>query len=133
YNISAIGSQGRQHTKEFVQEFKLETGIDGHDFSVYRDRNGNIKVNIRCPMGSPTRIGGHLPCPSCWTAERGDFLQHLTIDLGNTYNITAIAIQGRAFTNEYISQYYLLLSDGGDFWRMAYSDSEGYEQAFTPY
>jgi hypothetical protein len=44
YNISAIGTQGRQHTKEFVQEFKLETGIDGHDFSVYRDRNGNIKV-----------------------------------------------------------------------------------------
>ena len=46
YNISAIGTQGRQHTKEYVQEFKLETGIDGHDFSVYRDRNGNIKVNI---------------------------------------------------------------------------------------
>ncbi|CAG2109165.1 unnamed protein product, partial [Medioppia subpectinata] len=126
YNISAIGSQGRQHTKEFVQEFKLETGIDGHDFSVYRDRNGNIKVNIRLAPGGP--VG-----PSCWTAERGDFLQHLTIDLGSVYNLTAVATQGRAFTNEYVSQYYLLLSDGGDFWRMAYSDSEGYEQAFTSF
>ena len=52
YNVSAIGTQGRQHTKEFVQEFKLETGIDGHDFSVYRDRNGNIKVNMGAD-GSP--------------------------------------------------------------------------------
>lgn len=44
YNISAIGTQGRQHTLEFVQEFKLESGIDGHDYNIYRDRNGNIKV-----------------------------------------------------------------------------------------
>ncbi|KAJ6223266.1 hypothetical protein RDWZM_001811 [Blomia tropicalis] len=44
YNISAIGTQGRQHTLEFVQEFKLESGIDGHDYNIYRDRNGNIKL-----------------------------------------------------------------------------------------
>lgn len=44
YNISVIGTQGRQHTLEFVQEFKLESGIDGHDYNIYRDRNGNIKV-----------------------------------------------------------------------------------------
>ena len=46
FNISAIGTQGRQHTLEFVQEFKLESGIDGHDYNIYRDRNGNIKVLI---------------------------------------------------------------------------------------
>lgn len=46
YNISAIGTQGRQHTNEYIQEFKLESGIDGHDYSTYRDRNGNIKVII---------------------------------------------------------------------------------------
>lgn len=45
FNISAIGTQGRQHTLEFVQEFKLESGIDGHDYNIYRDRNGNIKVH----------------------------------------------------------------------------------------
>ena len=47
YNISAIGTQGRQNTLEFVQEFKLESGIDGHDYNIYRDRNGNIKVCIK--------------------------------------------------------------------------------------
>lgn len=56
YNISAIGTQGRQHTQEFVQEFKLETGIDGHDFSVYRDRNGNIKVNIDPSVASEANV-----------------------------------------------------------------------------
>ncbi|XP_027198540.2 neurexin-4 isoform X2 [Dermatophagoides pteronyssinus] len=44
YNISAIGTQGRQNTLEFIQEFKLESGIDGHDYNIYRDRNGNIKL-----------------------------------------------------------------------------------------
>lgn len=44
FNISAIGTQGRQHTMEYVQEFKLESGIDGHDYNIYRDRNGNVKV-----------------------------------------------------------------------------------------
>lgn len=58
-------------------------------------------------------------------------MQHLTIDLGRVYNLTGVATQGKANTNEYVSGYYLLISDGGDFWRMAYSDSEGYEQAFT--
>ena len=58
-------------------------------------------------------------------------MQHLTIDLGRVYNMTAVATQGKANTKEYVSGYYLLISDGGDYWRMAYSDSEGYEQAFT--
>ena len=45
YNISAIGTQGRQHTIDYVSEFRLESGIDGHDYNLYRDRNGNIKVH----------------------------------------------------------------------------------------
>lgn len=45
YNISAIGTQGRQHTIDYVAEFRLESGIDGHDYNLYRDRNGNIKVH----------------------------------------------------------------------------------------
>ncbi|KAF7493590.1 Neurexin-4 [Sarcoptes scabiei] len=44
FNISAIGTQGRQNTLEYVQEFKLESGIDGHDYNIYRNRNGNIKL-----------------------------------------------------------------------------------------
>ncbi|KAH9511327.1 hypothetical protein DERF_009797, partial [Dermatophagoides farinae] len=39
YNISAIGTQGRQNTLEFVQEFKLESGIDGHDYNIYKDES----------------------------------------------------------------------------------------------
>jgi len=46
FNISAIGTQGRQQTMDFVQEFKLESGIDGHDYNTYRDRNGNVKVRF---------------------------------------------------------------------------------------
>jgi hypothetical protein len=50
--------------------------------------------------------------------------------LGSLYNLTAFATQGRAHTNEYVSAYYILISDDGDFWRMAYSDSDGNQQAF---
>lgn len=47
YNISAIGTQGRQNTIDYVAEFRLESGIDGHDYNLYRDRNGNIKVQTK--------------------------------------------------------------------------------------
>ncbi|RWS27864.1 neurexin-4-like protein [Leptotrombidium deliense] len=44
HNITAIATAGKQFTSEFVQEYRLDYGNDGQDFSNYRDRNGNIKV-----------------------------------------------------------------------------------------
>ena len=69
--------------------------------------------------------------PSCWTANKGDFRQYLTVDLGNLYNLTAIGTQGRRFTNEYVQEYQLLVSDESEFWRMAYSDPQGTREALT--
>lgn len=40
-----------------------------------------------------------------WTAKNSDFEQKLVIDLGNVRNITAIAVQGRPHSVEYVTEF----------------------------
>ena len=44
FTIESIASKGRDQTKEYVKEFKIEYGHDGQDFATYRDKNGDLKV-----------------------------------------------------------------------------------------
>jgi hypothetical protein len=44
FTLEAIATKGRDYTTEYVNEFKVEYGNDGQDFSSYRDKNGDIKV-----------------------------------------------------------------------------------------
>ena len=44
-NVTAIATQGRPYTSEFVQEYRIEYGNNGMDFSEYKDAEGNTKVN----------------------------------------------------------------------------------------
>ena len=44
FTIESISTKGRDYTSEYVQEYKIEYGNDGEDFSSYRDKNGNVKV-----------------------------------------------------------------------------------------
>ena len=44
YTIESISTKGRDYTSEYVQEYKIEYGNDGEDFTSYRDKNGNVKV-----------------------------------------------------------------------------------------
>lgn len=43
-NVSAIATQGRPYTSEFVQEYRIEYGSNGIDFSEYKDSEGNTKL-----------------------------------------------------------------------------------------
>ncbi len=53
---------------------------------------------------------------SAWTAENSDFEQALLIDLGTVKNITGIATQGRAHSEEYIMEFRIQYgSNGKDF------------------
>lgn len=61
---------------------------------------------------------------SAWTASQSDFAQYLTIDLGNKFNVTSIASQGRAHSNEYVMEYRIDFGyDGQDF--APYRDRNG--------
>lgn len=43
-NITAIATQGRPYTSEFVQEYHIEYGNRMHDYSEYKDKEGHIRV-----------------------------------------------------------------------------------------
>ena len=42
---------------------------------------------------------------SAWTAETSDFDQALLVDLGTVKNITGIATQGRAHSDEFVMEF----------------------------
>ena len=53
---------------------------------------------------------------SAWTAENSDFDQALLVDLGTVKNITGIATQGRAHSDEYVQEFRIQYgSNGKDF------------------
>ncbi|XP_076366495.1 neurexin-4 isoform X2 [Tachypleus tridentatus] len=43
-NITAIATQGRPYTSEFVQEYQLEYGNNGLDYTEYKDKEGNTRL-----------------------------------------------------------------------------------------
>lgn len=45
-NITAIATQGRPFTSEFVQEFRIEYGNKMLDYSEYKDKEGHTRVWI---------------------------------------------------------------------------------------
>lgn len=55
---------------------------------------------------------------SSWTSGIGNFLQTLDINLGNVHKLTSIDTFGRQLSNEFVSEYRLLASDDGVYWRM---------------
>ncbi|XP_040565302.1 neurexin-4 [Lepeophtheirus salmonis] len=64
-----------------------------------------------------------------WTAENSDFHQALTVDLGKIKNITGIATQGRAHSEDYVMEYQILYgTNGKDF--SDYKDIDGSPKLF---
>jgi hypothetical protein len=53
---------------------------------------------------------------SAWTADNSDFQQALIIDLGQVKNVTGIATQGRAHSDEYIIEYRMQYGSNGKDW-----------------
>ncbi|KOB71646.1 Uncharacterized protein OBRU01_10999, partial [Operophtera brumata] len=57
----------------------------------------------------------HKPCASlnAWTASENDFDQQLVIDLGSVKNITRVAAQGRAHSQEFVQEYHISYGSNG--------------------
>lgn len=60
---------------------------------------------------------------SAWTALQGNFFQYLDINLGTVHKITAIETAGRAHSGEFVSEFHVMMSNDGKFWRMYLVDS----------
>lgn len=45
-NITALSTQGRPFTSEFVQEYRIEYGNKALDYSEYKDREGHPRVGL---------------------------------------------------------------------------------------
>ncbi|KAG9508924.1 Neurexin-4, partial [Fragariocoptes setiger] len=66
---------------------------------------------------------------SAWTAGQSDFSQYLVIELNKKLNISSIATQGRAYSNEYVIEYKIEYgNDGLDF--APYRDRNGNVKLF---
>lgn len=50
---------------------------------------------------------------NAWTASESDFDQQLIIDLGTVKNITRVATQGRAHSQEYVQEYHISYGSNG--------------------
>lgn len=51
--------------------------------------------------------------PKTWTALNSDFDQRLIIDLGQTWNVTRIATQGRPLSSEFVQEYTISYGTNG--------------------
>lgn len=50
---------------------------------------------------------------NAWTASESDFDQQLIIDLGSVKNVTRVATQGRAHSQEFVQEYHISYSSNG--------------------
>ncbi|XP_019763354.2 neurexin-4 isoform X1 [Dendroctonus ponderosae] len=67
---------------------------------------------------------------SGWTPKESTYFEKLIISLGGRYEVRSIATQGRALTNEYVTEYIVEYSDNGnDGWR-AFHDANGQIEMF---
>lgn len=67
---------------------------------------------------------------SAWTAENSDFDQALIVDLGTVKNVTGIATQGRAHSNEYVMEFRIQYGSNGKDW-IDYKEVDGSPKLFT--
>ncbi|XP_053603353.1 neurexin-4 isoform X1 [Plodia interpunctella] len=86
----------------------------GADYARYYydyECNEPLLVNAHLTATSSLRERGpenaKLHGTNAWTASDSDFDQHLLIDLGSVKNVTRIATQGRAHSQEYVEEYHI--------------------------
>lgn len=64
---------------------------------------------------------------SAWSPESSSYNQHLTVKLGDRYEIRSIATRGRAHTNEYVTEYIVQYSNDGQAWT-SYESQDGIDE-----
>lgn len=67
---------------------------------------------------------------SAWSSEFSSYNQHLTMELGDRYEIRSIATRGRAHTNEYVTEYIVQYSDDGQAWA-SYESQDGVDEVLN--
>lgn len=67
---------------------------------------------------------------STWSPVLSSYDQHLTMELGDRYEIRSIATRGRAHTNEYVTEYIIQYSDDGQAWA-SYESQDGVDEVLT--
>lgn len=67
---------------------------------------------------------------SAWSPELSSYNQHLTMELGDRYEIRSIATRGRAHTNEYVTEYIIQYSDDGQAWA-SYESQDGVDEVLN--
>lgn len=67
---------------------------------------------------------------SAWSPELSSYDQHLTLELGDRYEIRSIATRGRAHTNEYVTEYIVQYSDDGQAWA-SYESQDGVDEVLN--
>ncbi|XP_012266909.1 neurexin-4 isoform X2 [Athalia rosae] len=66
---------------------------------------------------------------SAWSPETSSYDQHLTVELGDRYEIRSIATRGRDHTNEYVTEYIVQYSNDGQAWT-SYESQDGVDEMF---
>ncbi|KYN19702.1 Neurexin-4 [Trachymyrmex cornetzi] len=106
-NITAVATQGRSVQNEYIMEYRISYGTNGLDYVDYKEEDGD----------------------SAWSPELSSYNQHLTMELGDRYEIRSISTRGRAHTNEYVTEYIIQYSDDGQAWA-TYETQDGVDEMF---
>ena len=77
-------------------------------------------------MGFPLLEGD-----SSWTAAYGNMKQYMVVDFGRRLRLTAIATQGHAFTDAFVTAFFVSASDDGHFWFSVYTDHNTNQEAIS--
>ncbi|XP_020287513.1 neurexin-4 isoform X1 [Pseudomyrmex gracilis] len=99
------------------------------------DDECNIPLLDRAQLTATTYLpergpqNARLNGDSTWSPELSSYDQHLTMELGDRYEIRSIATRGRAHTNEYVTEYIVQYSEDGQAWAN-YESQDGVEEMF---
>ncbi len=124
-----IRSQFLQNTYESSANYYDRYLLDS-PYNLCRDplmRQSNVMATSEASQRSAKEA--YLWGGSAWTAENSDFDQALIVDLGTVKNITGIAMQGRAHSDEFVSEFRIQYgSNGKDF--IDYKEVDGSPKLF---
>ncbi|KAG1681270.1 Neurexin-4 [Nymphon striatum] len=111
-NITTIATQGRGHTREYVTEYRIEFGNNNLDYSDFKDASGYTKV-----------------CPRAWMPTVNNFYETITVDLKRKTMIIAIATQGLAYSQNFVTEYIVSYGTDGSDWS-THKSKYGNDQIF---
>ncbi|XP_012057418.1 PREDICTED: neurexin-4 isoform X2 [Atta cephalotes] len=104
-------------------------------FAYYNDDECIFPLLDRAQITATTSLpergpnNARLHGDSAWSPELSSYNQHLTMELGDRYEIRSISTRGRAHTNEYVTEYIIQYSDDGQAWA-TYETQDGVDEMF---